>query len=49
MLTANYKCNQCGKVFTMDLDKESDNSCPACGSSDTVAVRYTPSTKAVVK
>ena len=47
MLSATLKCQACGTVFQVDLDK-GDTKCPKCGGSNTVPTT-TDSSKKIIK
>lgn len=47
MLRSNLRCQTCGAVFTVDLDKDNAD-CPKCGSCSTTATTVN-STKKLLK
>lgn len=48
MLTSVMKCKACGTVFQVDLDRDSNTSCPQCGSSNTASASGASPSKRVI-
>jgi len=48
MLLAMLKCQSCGTMFQVDLDR-GDTSCPQCGSSNTTSTTVDTTKKIILK